>query len=85
MNAVRYQWPQVFETGVLDVSENDPHGRAKACADALCGWGNCCVGAEIPANFGKGMAAIGVFLGITPTADNLMAYSKQFLTETLEA
>ena len=74
-----YQWPAVFETGILDVNESDPHGRAKACADGLCGWANCMVGAEIPENFGKGMAAIGRFLDITPTADKLSEYGKQFM------
>lgn len=80
-NEFRYQWPEVFETGVLDVSADDPHGKAKACADGLCGWANRMAGAEIPANFNKGMAAIGAFLGITPTANNLSEYGKQFTGE----
>jgi hypothetical protein len=69
-------WPKTFTTGVLDTSGGARptiENRAKACADALCAWGNCHAGAgPIPDNFGKGMAAIGHFLGISPTPDYLM-------------
>jgi hypothetical protein len=74
VNINEMKWPEVFETGILD--RDSEYAKAKACADALSGWGCCCAGAQIPANFGKGMAAIGDFLDILPTPENCMKYSK---------
>ena len=45
-------------------------------ADALNDWGCVLAGAGAPENFGRGMAAVGKFLGVSPTPDGLMALAK---------
>ena len=70
-------WPAVFISGKLETTD-----RAKACADALCGWGNCDAGfGPLPENFGKGMAAIGSLLQIAPTPNGLMKYADKIYAE----
>jgi hypothetical protein len=49
-------WPDVFVTGVVPDGTIEEEARA----DAYMGWGLCMAQAEIPENFGKGMAALTV-------------------------
>lgn len=75
-------WPEVFQTGMLSTDGyNLTRDRAIACADGLCGWGNCHAGVPIPEKFGEGMAAIGRYLGINPLPENLHQYADQILKE----
>lgn len=53
----------------------------RAIADGLSGWGNYYAGAEIPKNFGKGMAKIDEIVGCS-TADGLMEASEDFLKKS---
>lgn len=71
-----YQWPTVFET-------KDITGRSNGalCADGLMAWANCMAGAEPIESFGEVLVLIGEKLNIMPTAENLSAYSKQWLAE----
>lgn len=70
-------WPDVFITGQLpDRSEYDSETqKALACADGLTGWALCHMGNEPPDQFGKGMVAIGLLLGINATGENLSKYA----------
>ena len=67
-------WPEVFTT-------EDISGMSDAalCAAALCAWGNCHAGSEPPASFGRVLVKIGIKLGVSPTDDKLMEYSKRYI------
>lgn len=81
----RFDWPDVFITGVLDAPEPSTlKSRAKVCAEALCAWGNCRAGANPPAKFSEGMVLVGRYLGILATSDNLHAYADAIQKELAE-
>jgi hypothetical protein len=67
-------WPEIFDTkdltGICD---------ATLCADGLIAWGNCHAGFGIHPNFGEVMVMIGQRLGISPTGENLMEWSGNWL------
>lgn len=51
--------------------------KAKLTAIALDSWANCMAGNKPPEWFGEMMVIIGERLGISPTAENVMAYAKR--------
>lgn len=53
--------------------------RAAIIASCLMDWGCISAGAEIPENFGKGMAAAGAFLGFAVTPERLSEEAGKFL------
>lgn len=65
-------FPELFITGKLTGNEQ----KKEILADALVAWGNCMAGATPPDNFGHGMVEVEKALGVLPTPDNLMEYSK---------
>ena len=69
-----YIFPEVFVTGTL---LGRPKDAKELCADVLCAWGICNAGGKPPANFGKGMVAIGEVLGFAPTDKNVTEYAKK--------
>ena len=71
-------WPDVFEEGTYNYPKTK-EGRGKALADANTGWAICQSGGKPPENFGKGMVVIGEALGETPTPENVLKMSKEFL------
>lgn len=75
MNGIELIWPEVFITGKLETND-----KMLALAHGLCGWGNCIMAeGKIPENFGKGMAEIGLLLGISAIPESLMAESRKYL------
>ena len=66
-------WPDCFVTGRVTQLNT-----AEIVSDGLGGWALCMAGAEIPKNFGEGMAQIGQILRIAPTPENLMELSKKY-------
>lgn len=64
-------WSDVFITGVISYKKSQA-GRRQAIADALNTWANCMAGYKRPPKFGEGMVAIGNFLHINPSPENLM-------------
>lgn len=73
MSDITHQWPEVFDTKVVD-----GHSDAELCADGLTAWGNCHAGAKPHPNFGEVLVMIGTRLGITATGGNLMKKSKDY-------
>ena len=82
MNAIKSRvrsdvmWPDIFKTENIE-------GRSDAAllSDALCAWGCCHMGAEIPASFGRIMVKIGDKLGISATPDGCMALADKMRKE----
>jgi hypothetical protein len=77
---MEFMWPDVFTEGSEDYSQTK-EGRRRALADANQGWGICLSGGKPPANFGKGMAAIGEFLGASTEPENISRLTDEFLNE----
>ncbi len=67
-------WPEIFITGKLPENYTKP----ELIADALTGWAHCSMRAEIPKNFGQGMAAISGILG-TATPNGIDKLAEEFL------
>ena len=65
-----YIWPEIFTTGNIKERED-----AALCADALCAWGLCECGAEIPENFGNVMVDIATKLGVSASPDSLIKWA----------
>jgi len=73
-------WPDIFTTGVSSYPKTK-EGKGMALADANTGWGICMSGCKPIDNFGKGMAAIGVFLGETMTPENTRKITEEYLRD----
>lgn len=65
-------WPEIFQTENLEGKSNP-----ELCADALMAWGHCHMGDEIPESFGRVLVQIGIRLGISPTDEELIKWSKE--------
>ena len=72
-------WPEIFINENFEYPDSTKR-FGSAIADGLSGWGNCYAGAEIPENFGKGMAKIDEIVGVA-TPDELLEASDKFLEE----
>lgn len=84
MTGFEFIVPEVFETGIL-AYEDSPRGKILACGDALSMWGIVMAGQRQPENFGRVMVTIGALLGIVPTPENFLRYSKEHLSEVSKA
>ncbi len=68
-----YLFSEISEAGKLPETPN----TKMVLASALCDWGCVIAGAKPPENFGRGMAAVGAFLGVSPTPSGLMELAKK--------
>lgn len=77
MKVTDLEFPEVFITGKLPKD----YRKHAAVAAGLVGWTNCMAGTHPPENFGIGMAAIGAFLNICATPENLDILAKEILNK----
>lgn len=67
-------WPTVFDTmDLTGISD------AELCADALVAWANFYSGFNVHPNLSRVLIMIGRRLGISPTGENFMKWSEQWL------
>lgn len=74
---MEYTWPESFLKGKINYKDTT-QGRLMATADALGAWALVIMTGPTK-QFGEIMAAIGDFLGIIPTPENLMIESDRLL------
>ena len=69
------EFPEVFVTGKIPENRTD----RELCADALCAWGivlgKLITPDELPDNFGDGMVAISLRLGVSASPESIIHYA----------
>lgn len=76
------QYSEISITGELPENVNnfsEQDYKAWICSKALCDWGICMMGVQLPAKFGEGMVQVGKLLGVSASPNSLMEYSNSLL------
>ena len=80
-----YIWPEIFKTPPESAEKYRPElepdtRRLMALSDQHSGWGLCMAGAEIPEQFGVGMALLRQITG-AGTPEECLALSKELIPD----